>query len=62
MGQPVKTQAPLRSRQPQTPPLPASIHTPRTSAGGERTGHEHTRSQPLKIMTMHLTNLPELII
>jgi len=54
MGQPDKTQAPPRSQHPQTPPLPACIHTPRT-------GHEHTRSQPLKIATMHLAYLPELI-
>jgi len=60
-GQPHKTQAPPRSQLPQTPPIPASIHTPRTSAGEERTSHEHTRSQPLKIPTMHLANLPELI-
>jgi len=60
-GQPDKTQVPPRSQHPQTPPLPACIHTPRTSAGGGRTGHEHTRSQPLKIPTMHLANLPELI-
>jgi len=60
-GQPDKTQAPPRSQHRQTRPLPACIHTPRTSAGRGRTGHEHTRSQPLKIPTMHLANLPELV-
>jgi len=60
-GQPDKTQAPPHSQHPQTPPLPACIHTPRTSAGEGRTGHEHTRSQPLKIPTIHLAILPELI-
>jgi len=60
-GRPDMTQATPRTQRPQTPPLPACIHTPRTSAGGERTGHEHTCSQPLKIPTMHLANLPELI-
>ena len=60
-GQPDKTQVPPRSQHPQTPPLPACIHTPRTSADGRRTGHEHTRSQPLKIPSMHLANFPELI-
>jgi len=60
-GQPEETQAPPRPQHPQTPPLLACIHTPRTSAGGGRTNHEHTRSQPLEILTMHLANLPELI-
>jgi len=43
------------------PPLPACMHTPRTCAGGGHTGHQHTRSQPLRISTMHLANLPKLI-